>query len=235
MSVVYVISGVAEINLMAHIREVMGKHDKKKGQPSAKLLPARANQLQKVQEETERKIRLVNQNFEFPASLGDDGTRSKRGEHVINNGVITFYDKAFSEFMNQTINLGINYLEINTKKAIETELVVYFDEDELYINANALIYGQYCRVLKRALKDFLTLDRQVGRRQDDGNVAQNNVTRIVQDMNREEAYVDEYAKVKWIGNRGARQTRFQNIQNEVATMFSNWNQYCQSFTQQHPA
>ena len=211
---------------MAHIIEVMGKHDKKKAQQSARLEAARTNEVIRVQEETKRKIRQINQNFEFSAPLVDDGKRARRGEHVINNDVITFYQKTVDDFMNQQTNLGIDGpLDTDTENSIMKELVVHFDENELYINANALIYGEFCRILKRALRQFLTVHRQGGRSQEDKDDAQNEVTHIIQIMNDIKAYVDHFAKVKWIGNKSLRQTRFEKIQQKVETMFTNWTQY----------
>ena len=212
---------------MAHIREVMEKHDKKKGQQSAKLEAARRNELKSIldlQKETKRKIRLINQNFDFSAPLVDDGKRSRRGEHVINNGVITFYQRTVDDFMNQQTNLD-SPLDTNTAIAIMNELVAHFNEDELYINANALIYGEYCRVLKRVLTHFLTVHRQGGWSQEDKDRAQNEVTDIIQEMNDEKAYVDDFAKVKWIDNKEPRKNRFEKIQGEVVIMFTNWTEY----------
>ncbi|XP_046876103.1 uncharacterized protein LOC124467741 [Hypomesus transpacificus] len=220
------VESIPEINLMAHIIEVMGKHDKKKAQQSARLEAARTNEVIRVQEETKRKIRQINQNFEFSAPLVDDGKRARRGEHVINNDVITFYQKTVDDFMNQQTNLGIDGpLDTDTENSIMKELVVHFDENELYINANALIYGEFCRILKRALRQFLTVHRQGGRSQEDKDDAQNEVTHIIQIMNDIKAYVDHFAKVKWIGNKSLRQTRFEKIQQKVETMFTNWTQY----------
>lgn len=203
---------------MAHIMEV-AKH--KKGKQPVESQAARQKKVQKVRDETLEKIRRINQNFAFPkneAPLDDYGRRSGRGEHVINNDVTKIYSKVVDDFMSRyyipnTLNMACP-LDNDTVNAIMNELVAHFNEDELYINANALIYGQYCWALKTVLTEFLM--RQESR---------DRVSFIVNHMNEVEAYVDEFAKVKWIGNQNEKRIRFETIRNKVADMFSNWEEY----------
>ncbi|XP_062379673.1 uncharacterized protein LOC134068139 [Sardina pilchardus] len=214
---------IPENNLVAHIIEVTGQKKKGKQASDAAAL-ARRKKAQEVQKETLRKIERVNQNFAIPNNarpLDDYGARSRRGEHVINNDVIVVYSKVVDLFMSKRYNLpnDLNMtrpLDDNTAAAIRTELVVHFDEDELYINANALIYGEYIRVLKAALTDFLTTPTQGNRHK---------VSVFANLMNEEEAYVDPFAKVKWIGNQNRKRERFETIRDKVATMFNNWDGY----------
>lgn len=215
------VESIREVNLMALIMEVGAKH--KKGKQPVESQAARQKKVQKVRDETLEKIRRINQNFAFPkneAPLDDYGKRSGRGEHVINNDVTRIYSKVVDDFMSRYhIPIMLNMacpLDNGTVNAIMNELVVHFNDDEFYINSNALIYGQYSWALKRVLTEFLMRESQESR---------DHVAFIVNHMNEVEAYVDEFAKVKWIGNQNAKRIRFETIRNEVAAMFSNWEQY----------
>lgn len=61
--------------------------------------------MQDTRETTLRKILRINQNFQLNDPLADDGKRSRRGEHVINNGVISFYHKVVDDFMKETYHI----------------------------------------------------------------------------------------------------------------------------------
>jgi len=218
------VQSVPDVNLKAYITEVAkGKKSQQTAKPPVKS-KADQKKLQEIRDETLRKIHQINQNFKFNNPLEDHGNRARRGEHVINNDVITFYHKAVDDFMKDTYFMP-NTLAIRspvddaTREAIQGELVVHFDEHELYINANALIYGEYSRVLKQALKRWLLEPTQeVGE----------DVTRIVQIMNHEQAYVDWLARDKYIGNQNAKRVRVEAIRERVVTMFTNWLQYFQA-------
>ncbi|XP_063080280.1 uncharacterized protein LOC134470182 [Engraulis encrasicolus] len=220
----YELKCVPDVNLKAYITEVAkGTKSQQTGKPPVKSKTDQ-KKLQEIRDMTLRKIQRINQNFEFNNPLVDDGKRARRGEHVINNDVISFYYKTVDDFMKETFympnTLGIESpLDNNTSEAIQTELVVHFDEDELYINANALIYGEYSRVLKQALKSWLLAPSQelVGP-----------VNRIVQIMNEEEAYVDPLARDKYIRNQNARRVRVETIRGRVVDMLTNWLQYFQA-------
>lgn len=207
------------MNLMTHIIEVAG--EKKKGKQPVESQDARQKKVQKVQQETLEKIRHINQNYAFPKNekpLDDYGRRSGRGEHVINNDVTKIYTKVVDKVMSRYPRLSmLNMacpLDNDTVEAITNELVAHFNDNELYINANALIYGEYCQAFKTAVTDFLM-----------GQGSRDIVSVIVHHMNEVEAYVDHFAKVKWIGNQNAKRNRFEMIRNEVATMFSDWATY----------
>ncbi|XP_041923427.1 uncharacterized protein LOC121688115 isoform X1 [Alosa sapidissima] len=212
------VESIPEMDLMAHIVAVGQKNKGKKADESVQDR-ARKKEVQEVQDETLKKIRLIDKTYKFPENerLDDYGQRSGRGEHVINNNVIKIYRKVVREHFNQDIDMACP-LDDDTANAIMYELVVHFDIGELYINANALIYGEYCRRFKEASKAFLTNNSQENRKR---------VDNIVHHMNeeRKEAYVDPYAKAKWIGNQERRRDRFQAIRNKVATMFNNWAEY----------
>ncbi|XP_041927999.1 cyclin-dependent kinase 2-interacting protein isoform X1 [Alosa sapidissima] len=205
-----------EINLMAHIIEVMGH--KKKGKQGSESVQdkARIQKVQRVRDETLAKIHRIDQNFRFAEPLDDHGKRSRRGEHVINNDVIRIYSKVVDglgeRFQLITLNMD-RPLDTETEADIMNVLVAHFDEHELYINANAVVYGVYSRELKTALTEFLTEPTQGNR---------DHVNFIVNHMNVIEAYVDPFAKIKWIRNQNERGAKYETVRHNVATMFDQW-------------
>ncbi|XP_062381144.1 uncharacterized protein LOC134069253 [Sardina pilchardus] len=200
------------------------KPNKKRKTEQKQLMQAEARQkeVQRIQDMTLQNIRRIIPHFQFKEPLVDDGKRSSKGEHVINKDVITFYHmvddfRKNNECPTKPITLGCPL------EAAIDELVVHFDKDELYINANAVLYGEYSRALKKAL----TACMQGGRRIKDNahNDNEPGVSSIVQHMNKVEAYVDEFAKNKFIGDDKAKKSKFETIRNETKTMFSDLAEY----------
>lgn len=85
------------------------------------------------------KIR-INQNFQ--AELKEELGRSRRGEHVFNNGILRFHSNVLTEFIqdnhidnlrgyNQQVmnDLGSHTLPPNTATEIQTNMVVHFSSD----------------------------------------------------------------------------------------------------------
>lgn len=221
---------ISELKLEAHIKEVMGKHTHPKGKPAMKPEDV-AKKLQRTQDEMVQKIRHIIPNFQLKEPLKPKPGRSSRGEHVINNDVISAYPKAVQYYIDQDhvtpITLDVaNPLSDRAQASIMHEMVAHFNEDELYFDANSVVYGQYCLALKRALQEFLRAYNQ-GWDQQRRNQTINRVNTIAGLMNRERAYVDELALVKWVNNIGARRTQFENTKMEVVNMYTNWRNYFQ--------
>lgn len=91
------------------------------------------------------------------------------------------------------------------------EMVARFGTDELYINANALVYGEYISELRYALLQFL---------QDGNQDSKDRASFVILNMNQCNAYVDDLAKAKWIQNSSTRLQTFTAARNEVAAMFA---------------
>ncbi|XP_063056722.1 uncharacterized protein LOC134450705 [Engraulis encrasicolus] len=227
------VESVAVTGLKDYIIEPPKGKGKGRPQPGGAQLRSKSDpaQLKAIEDRTREKIHKINQNFEFRIPLGDDGNRSDRGEHVINNGVISFYHRTVEDFTREysgviTRPIGIEPpLHNDIRDAIQNVLVVEFNADELYINANALIYGEYSRVLKQALNDWLLPAQEDVEGAQEDVVAR--VNRIVQIMNDEQAYVDEMARDKYIGNQNERRVRVETIRGRVVDMFTNWLHYFQ--------
>lgn len=210
-----------------NIIEYMLKGATKGTKPS----PAHQKERKKKVEDIKNKV-LENShsiNPKFNQDLSENVKRPKRGEHVFNNGILKFHSKVLTDFIQnrgvdrlrgydqQAMNeLGKHPLPQNTATEIQTNMVVFFADDEYYVDANAIPFGQYCRDLRDALLVVL------------GNINPDDVTdeerrrveTLLNDMNNLQIYVDQAAKQKWIGNNQDRQARVEAVRQEVRNMFS---------------
>lgn len=167
----------------------------------------------------------------FYQELEEQLERSKRGEHVFNNNILKFHSKVLKEFIqrhhidnlrgyNQQAmdTLGRHTLPQNTETDIQTNMVVHFEQDEFYVNANAVLYGEYCRALRDALLKVLShINPDEVTEEETGWVK-----KLTDFMNNLQIYVDHMAKVKWIAldRRGTRRIRFERVRREVAHMYN---------------
>ncbi|KTF79953.1 hypothetical protein cypCar_00045456, partial [Cyprinus carpio] len=199
------------------IIEYMAKGSKKGTKPPTSAeQKERQKRVEAIQKDMLEKIRIINPNFN--EELKDELRRPKRGEHVFNNDILRFHSKVLTEFIQrysianrrgynqQAMNeLGRHTLPQNTATDIQTNMVVHFGEDEFYVNVNAVMYGEYCRALRGALLDVL-------RHINPGDVAdeeRQRVNDVIDNMNNLAIYVDQLAKVRWIGNNESRRARFE--------------------------
>lgn len=205
----------------------IGKQNKKRRIEQEKQSMLAAD-LEKIQKETVEKIRRINPHYQFDKPLTDDGKRSAKAEHVINNGVITFYRRVVDDFLKQSnyqanISLPDSPLDTDTKKGIR-DLAFDFSKVEPYVNANAFVYGEYSKVLKEALVHFLKVHSQTGTTPEEKQRAEDRVSDIVRHMNDVQAYVDEFAWGKMIEDCKLK-TRGCEIIKDVKAMFTNWTKY----------
>ncbi|KAK2915786.1 hypothetical protein Q8A67_000160 [Cirrhinus molitorella] len=187
----------------------------------------RQKRVEAIQKDMLEKIHIVKP--KFSEALKEELTRSKRGEHVFNNDILKFHSKVLTEFIQiKKIYMlrGYNEEEImeklgkltlpkKTAEEIQTNMVVHFEDDEFYVNANAVVYGVFCSVLRGALLDVL------------GHINPDDVTEeksdwvnfVIDTMNKYEIYVDQLAKDKWINKKPTKQTQFEQVRREVAHMY----------------
>ncbi|KAA0721417.1 hypothetical protein E1301_Tti023158 [Triplophysa tibetana] len=225
---------VAEFSGLSNVREVRKEmiiehvlQGSKRG--SKPLTPAeKKERLKKLQEDMLKKIHIIDP--DFYEELKEELERSKRGEHVLNNDILKFHSKVLSKFIQdngianlqrydqiqQEVNeLGKHTLSQNTAADIQTNMVFHFGEDEFYVNANAVMYGVYCRALRDALLVVL------------GHINPDDVTEeerqrvnfVIDNMNNYEIYVDDFAKVRWIANQADKQNKFRQVKQEVVNMY----------------
>ncbi|XP_076843080.1 uncharacterized protein LOC143487796 [Brachyhypopomus gauderio] len=207
----------------------------KKGQQRGKQTKPedKVETLRKITDKVQEIIRLIKPDFAFREPLKEELRRSKRGEHVFNNDILKFHKEILKDFLNKMqhkfslnqddidtlINeLGNHSLDKNTVCEISTKMVVHFDEEEFYVNSNAVVYGAYCAELRKVL--FLMLNPNI---EISGNVSK--VNYIIDLMNEKEVYVDHFAKEKWMkqdrSNRRepSRMERFDLVKGNVADMY----------------
>ncbi len=213
-----------------NINEYMMKGSKRGPKP---LTPAeqkeREKRVEAIKKDMLEKIRNIDQNFQV--ELKEQLERSKRGEHVFNNNILRFHSDVLKKFIQsnnidnlqgynqhqQEINeLGRHTLPQNTETDIQTNMVVDFGADELYVNANAVLYGVFCSALREAILAVLNHINP-------GDVPPEDRQRVIfviDNMINLQIYVDEQARDKWIGNNATRQARFERVKEEVAHMYN---------------
>ncbi|XP_058271898.1 uncharacterized protein LOC131369327 [Hemibagrus wyckioides] len=187
---------------------------------------ARARQLQDIQKRVVEKLNLIGEPFN--EELKEELKRSKRGAHVFNNDVLKFHSKVLKDFIKryrieslrgynkQTMDeLGKHTLLQKTAADIQYNMVVHFDDDEFYVNDNAILYSVYSKVLHEA---FLKVLRHINP-DDKTDKEKQQVTDIIDNMNNYQIYVDKFAKEKWIDNNPTRERRFEEVRGEVANMY----------------
>ncbi len=212
------------------IIEYMNTASKRGAKPSTSAeKKEREKRVEDIKKDMLEKIRIVDPDFKV--ELKEELERSQRGEHVFNNNILKSHSKVLKEFIQiKNINnlqgynqrqhaineLGKHTLSQNTADDIQTNMVVDFDEDEFYMNANGVVYGVYCRVLREAMLVVLNHINPGAVRPEETRWVQF----VIDNMNNLQIYVDELARDRWIGNNATKQARFEQVRGEVAHMYN---------------
>ncbi len=146
--------------------------------------------------------------------------RSKRGEHVINNGVLNVYRDIMGMFLlrsgitrdglgalsrlsneeSQVLRDCTNYFDHRTRTDIQEVLKVFIDEDTAYIDANALLYGSSINILRAfAVEHMMELN---GNPRNEGSRYTGPLKETVSTINNNLFYVDQHALSIWITRSG---------------------------------
>ncbi|KAA0721374.1 hypothetical protein E1301_Tti021884 [Triplophysa tibetana] len=188
----------------------------------------RQKKVQVIQRDMLEKIQILKP--DFYEELKEELKRSNRGEHVFNNDILKFHLKVLTEFKReQDIDDRPGYLQVkeevdalgkhtlsqNTAAEIQTNMVVHFGADEFYVNANTILYGEYCRALRDAL---LVVLRNINPDDVTGEQRER-VNSVIDNMNNLEIFVDQLAKVSWIANKRDRQERFDRVKQDLVRMY----------------
>ncbi|XP_042603918.1 uncharacterized protein LOC109080831 isoform X1 [Cyprinus carpio] len=227
------------------IIEYMAKGSKRGTKPPTSAeQKERQKTVEAIRKDTLEKIRIIEPNFKEKRmeEIKEELQRSKRGEHVFNNDILKFNSKVLTDFIEkyciyrlqgydqQEMNeLGRHTLHPDTAENIQTKMVVHFGEDEFYVNANAVMYGEYCRALHEAMlvvlghinpDDVIQEEKQKVTEEERKKIEEEKqrVNNIIDNMNEHEIYVDQLAKVKWIKENG--DNRFNNVKQEVVNMYN---------------
>ncbi|XP_076843067.1 uncharacterized protein LOC143487783 [Brachyhypopomus gauderio] len=224
---------ITEVRLGYIADYIQNVNKSKKGQQKGKQTKPidKVKTLENITDKVQEIIRLIKPDFAFNQPLKEELRRSNRGEHVFNNDILTFHKELLKDFfykrqhafnpnqddIDTLINeLGNHGLDNNTVCEISTNMIVHFDEEEFYVNSNAVVYGIYCAELRNNLFLMFNPNIEIG-----DNVS--NVNDIIDHMNDNEVYVDHFAKEKWIKedkrNRIERSRRFELVKDNVADMY----------------
>ncbi len=190
-------------------------------------LREREREVEKIKKDMLEKIRIIEPKYsqELKEQLKEELKRSKRGEHVFNNDILKFHSKMLTpKYLNQprynqpAVNeLGRHTLTPKTAEDIEKNMVVDFNQDDFYVNVNAVLYGVYCRALREGMLDVLRHKKP----DDVTETERERVNSVIDNMNKRQIYVDHMAKDKWIARqRGTRQARFEEVRGEVVHMYN---------------
>ncbi|XP_017347323.1 uncharacterized protein LOC108278447 [Ictalurus punctatus] len=220
------LKNVTEVR-MENIIEYMGKGSKKGTKPSQAHQGERKKRVEDIKCKVLANSHIINPKFN--QDLGENLKRSKRGEHVFNNGILKFHYKVLTDFIHKhrmnplqgydqqaMDELGRHPLPQSTATEIQTNMVVFFDNNEDYVDANAIPFGQYCRALHDALLVVLGHINPNDVTDEDGT----RVETLLNDMNNLQIYVDQAARQKWIDSNPGGQARFEAVRQQVSDMFS---------------
>ncbi len=234
------------------IIEYMAKGSKTGTKP---LTSAQKKQrVEDIRKDMLEKIHIVDPDFqeELKKQLKEELRRSKKSEHVFNNGILKFHSKVVNDlitircinnpqerdqYQQAVTELDGHTLPQNTETDIRTNMVVDFGADEFYVNANAVEYGEYCRVLREAMIAVLNHinPEHVTEAERQRNIALRNknpvrktrnekewVNFVIENMNDCEIYVDKPVRDKWIAldRTGTRRDDFKRVKGEVACMYN---------------
>lgn len=180
--------------------------------------------------------------FQHKEKAKEKDKRSKKGEHVINNGVINVYRDIMGIFLvrsgitrdglgalsrlpdegSQILRDCTNYFDARTKTDIQEVLKVYIDEDTAYINANALLYGSSIQILREsAVEHMMELYSNSTLRGNEGSHQSRPLRAILSTINDNLLYVDQHALSIWLTQKGLYGRRtYERAQNTVENMFN---------------
>ncbi|CAF0935369.1 unnamed protein product [Adineta steineri] len=161
----------------------------------------------------------------------DQTSYKKRGDHVINNGVLKVYQdiidnftltqfkKSFQDltFISQNELIRNDYdntFPINVKNNIQNVLIVHLNENRF--DANALYYGIVILMLHERSKNYMVqLYKNIN-----STPKTQRIKLIIKTMNDNEIYVDHVALKAWQSNRGNMKI-YQESLAKVRDMFDN--------------
>lgn len=180
--------------------------------------------------------------FKHKEKTKEKDERSKRGEHVINNGVINVYRDIMGSFLvrsgitrdgigaltrlsseeSQILRDCTSYFDTKTKTDIQNVLKVFIDEDTAYIDANALLYGTSIQLLREsAVAHMLELYHEPSLPINVGSSQTRPLKEIIRTMNDCLLYVDQHALSIWLTQKGLNGRRtYERAQLTVENMFN---------------
>lgn len=183
-------------------------------------------------EDTLEKIRSLLPEYSLPTGL------QRRDVHVFNSDILTLHPKLLNDLLASVVLPDWLFnrlkeftykLKPETENDVQNNMVVPFDETELYINANSLVYDAFRSKLESILVKML---RESTSHTKDNDRRLREITWI---MDKFEIYVDHMAKAKWIDRDPEKAASFQKVKEEIKFVISSyglsWGRNIYSITQ----
>ena len=163
-------------------------------------------------------------------------SRSSRGEHVINNNVLSVQRDIIDMFLSQRVNRTFGQLtripsdsaiyqsyhhpfDTEIRANIQTVMVAKIPNEVLYFDANALLYGVLIFILRIAAKDHMIFFYDNRGVQGSPATSKLRTSRFL--MNEMQVYVDQFALQYWLMHNGGNRMTYERSKLMVYRMFLN--------------
>ena len=170
------------------------------------------------------------------AATNQNSGRSIRGEHVINNNVISVQRDIIDMFLTERFGMQFGQMtrippesaiyrayhqpfNIETTHNIREVMVARIPNDIFYFDTNALMYGALIYILRRSAKSHMQFLYDNRSPQGTPYTAALRTTRFL--MNQMRIYVDDYALNYWLSHNGGNRTTYESSRVQVYRMFTN--------------
>ena len=168
--------------------------------------------------------------------------RSGRGEHVINNNVLSVQRDIIDMFLTQRFGRRFGEMtRIPVESAIhrayhqsftpaiqhdiQTRMVAHIPDDVFYFDSNAAAYGTLIEIVRRSARDHMSFVYDNGSPQNSPHTAALRTSRFI--MNQMRIYVDDYALHYWLQYNGGSRSTYEGSRLEVYRMFLNLDEQIQ--------
>lgn len=181
-------------------------------------------------------VAKVQEEAKASAQARKNKSRSNRGEHVINNGVLSLQKDIIDMFLQQRLNQSFGQLtripaesaiyqayhypfDATIRNNIQNVMVARISDDVLYFDANALLYGVLVYILRLSAKGHMTYFYDNPGVQGSPSTTTLRTTRFL--MNQMLAYVDQFALQYWLKVHGGNPATYETSKISVYRMFLN--------------
>ena len=181
-------------------------------------------------------VAQIKEKAKSAAETNRKSRRSIRGEHVINNNVLSVQRDIIDMFLGARLGKQFGELDripaesaiyrayhqpfsIETTQNIREVMVAKFPDDVFYFDTNAVVYGILIYILRHAAKNHMQVLYDERSPRGTVHTASLRTTRFL--MNQMRIYVDEYALDYWKTYNGGSETTFESSRVQVYWMFAN--------------
>ncbi|CAF0822187.1 unnamed protein product [Adineta steineri] len=162
--------------------------------------------------------------------------RNQRGEHVINNNVLSVQRDIIDMFLRQRLRMTFAELrrippdssiyrayhhsyDTEVKNNIQNVMIARILDNIFYFDANALLYGILIYVLRASARDHMSYFYDNSGAQGSPSTSRLRITRFL--MNQMQIYVDQFALQYWLRFNGGSLSTYERSKVSVYRMFSN--------------